>query len=186
MNLQRASRTLSYLLRHSTDPLYIDLNGGWAETSVIIAALGKKYPGFSPEHLARIVAEDEKGRYSFDPEGRRIRANQGHSIPGVVIEMETPEPPEFLYHGTARRFLPSILSKGLLPMSRQYVHISPDPETARKVGRRHGEPVVLLVQARRFVQDGHTLMRSANGVWQAEYVPPEYLSLPEVSHETLD
>ena len=39
-------------------------------------------------------------------------------------------PPDVLYHGTARRFLESINENGLLPQSRQYVHLSQDNETA--------------------------------------------------------
>ncbi|MBQ9165994.1 MAG: RNA 2'-phosphotransferase [Oscillospiraceae bacterium] len=175
---ERASKTLSYLLRHSRD--FIDLNGGWADTDVIVEALSRKYPGFSQADLEDIVATDQKGRYCLDGTRRRIRANQGHSVPGVVIEMERPEPPEFLYHGTADRFLDSILAQGLRPMSRQFVHISPDVETALKVGRRHGMPVILRLRSKDFVRDGHVLMRSANGVWQAEFVPPEYLSVLEL------
>ena len=107
----------------------------------------------------------------------KIRANQGHSIPGVVIEMEAPEPPEFLYHGTATRFLDTIMKDGLKPMTRQFVHISPDYATAVKVGSRHGKPVVLKVRAKDFVADGNELYRSSNGVWQAKAVLPEYLTV---------
>ncbi len=175
MNKVKASRQLSFLLRHSPD--FISLQGGWAKVSKIIEALKKKYPEMNREVLDEIVAEDEKMRYSYDATGTKIRANQGHSVPGVVIEMEEPEPPEFLYHGTATRFLDSILEKGLLPMSRQYVHISRDEETAWKVGARHGKPVVLLIQARRFVAEGHTLLLAPNGVWLTSAVPPEYFTI---------
>lgn len=176
MNKEKASKKLSYLLRHCTNPLYIDLDGGWASVQEIVMVLERKFPGFTAETLAEIVAEDRKTRYSYDSTGTRIRANQGHSIPDVVIKMESPEPPEFLYHGTATRFLPAILEQGLRPMTRQYVHISPDLATAKVVGKRHGKPVVLRVDAKRFVADGHRLMRSANGIWQADFVPAEYLS----------
>ena len=91
--------------------------------------------------------------------------------------MEAPEPPEFLYHGTATRFLDTIMKDGLKPMTRQFVHISPDYETAVKVGGRHGKPVVLKIRAKDFVDDGNELYRSSNGVWQAKAVPPEYLTV---------
>lgn len=177
VNLTRISKKLSFLLRHCTDPLLVSLDGGWADVDAVIRVLRTKWPSFGRRELEQIVAEDEKGRYSFDPAGKRIRANQGHSIPGVRVEMERIAPPEVLYHGTARRFVSQILTQGLRPMSRQYVHLSPDIPTALKVGRRHGNPVVLEVDAGRFAADGHTLLRSANGVWQAETVPPEYLRL---------
>ena len=181
MNMNKISKRLSWLLRHCQEPLYIDPQGGWAPVETILQALSKKNRTVDRQMLETIVATDEKGRYSFDASGDRIRANQGHSIPGVIIEMEKPVPPEYLYHGTAGDFLPSIMEKGLLPMSRQYVHISPDYETAVRVGTRHGRnhggTAILEFAAGDFVRDGHDLWISANGVWQAKIVPPQYLQV---------
>lgn len=177
MNKMEQSRTLAFLLRHSDR--YIDLDGGWAPVDVILARLAEQFPGFSRTDLEEIVARDAKGRYAFDGAGERIRANQGHSVSGVVIEMEQPQPPELLYHGTSQRFLGAILREGLRPMERQFVHLSGDEKTAKTVGGRHGSPVVLAVEAGRFVRDGQILKRSANGVWQAKYIPPDYLHLLE-------
>lgn len=171
-NLEKASKRLSYFLRHCQDPLYIDLDGGWASVCQMLQLLH-----LTQAELDEIVDTDAKGRYSYDSSGNWIRANQGHSIPGVELEMQRPEPPEFLYHGTATRFLDAILMEGLKPMSRQWVHISPDYDTAVNVGKRHGKPVVLQFRARAFVADGYNLFRSANGVWQAAVVPPEYLEI---------
>jgi putative RNA 2'-phosphotransferase len=109
MELTKISKKMSYMLRHSTDPLYIALNGGWADVNTIIKALKERYPEVTRSVVEQIVAQDEKGRYSFNDKKTKIRANQGHSIPDVVIEMEQPEPPEHLYHGTATRFLDSIM-----------------------------------------------------------------------------
>jgi len=180
MELTKISKKLSYVLRHSTEPLYIDLNGGWADVNIITKALKERFPQVSRAIMDEIVANDEKGRYSFNADRTKIRANQGHSIPGVIIEMEQPEPPEYLYHGTATRFLDSIMRNGLIPMSRQYVHISPDFETAVKVGKRHGKPVIFVIDAKRFVADGNELYLSANGVWQAKQVPSEYFTIKYV------
>lgn len=176
MHLNKLSKKMSYLLRHSVEPRYVD-ECGWANVEDIIKELRKREPDFTLGTLEQIVAEDEKGRYSFDDSHTRIRANQGHSIPNIQVEMSKPEPPELLYHGTATRFLDSIMSEGLKPMSRQFVHISPDYETAVKVGSRHGKPVVLEFKAKDFVDDGNELFLSANGVWQAKFVPTKYLSV---------
>ena len=177
MNLEKISVQLSYMLRHSREPLYITLEGGWACVDTVIHALRQRHSCVDRQILDRIVAADRKGRYSYDETGTRIRANQGHSIPNVRVEMESPEPPEFLYHGTATRFLPTILKEGLKPMTRQFVHISSNYETAVAVGKRHGDPVVLVIRAADFVADGHELFLSANGVWQTKAVPPEYLTV---------
>ena len=55
----RASKKLSYLLRHSQDPLYISLEGGWAKVEAILDTLQ-----ISQTQLEQIVAEDEKGNVS--------------------------------------------------------------------------------------------------------------------------
>ena len=174
LNLEKVSVRLAWLLRHCREPLYVSEEGGWAEVEVILEALRKQYPEVNREILERIVAMDKKQRYAFDETGRRIRASQGHSIPGVRLQMAAPPPPEYLYHGTAERFLPAILAEGLKPMTRQMVHLSAVYETAVAVGSRHGKPVVLTVRAADFVADGHELYLSDNGVWQAVAVPPEY------------
>lgn len=177
MNLTRISRTLSFMLRHSTSPQYVRADGGWAKVTDILTALRKRYPDVDREVLDAIVAQDEKGRYSYSPDGTMIRANQGHSIPNVVVEMEAvADPPALLYHGTSTRAIGSILHEGLTPQHRHFVHISNDRETAVKTGRRHGKPVVLTIDAKRFVADGNELYLSSNGVWQAKHVPPEYFT----------
>lgn len=168
----KASKKLSFLLRHCQEPLYIDLQGGWADVRTILEVLQ-----IDRTALEEIVTEDEKGRYSFDDTGTKVRANQGHSIPDVMVEMERPEAPELLYHGTATRFLDAIMREGLKPMTRQFVHLSSDFATAVKVGSRHGKPVVLVIRAKEFSDDGHSLFRAANGVWQAETVAPHYFTV---------
>lgn len=171
-SLTKASKNLAFYLRHCVKPRYIDLDGGWASVDTMLQLLN-----LTREELDQIVATDAKGRYSYDESGTRIRANQGHSVPGVELKMECPEPPEYLYHGTATRFLDAILKDGLKAMNRQWVHISQDVATAVMVGKRHGKPVVLQIRARDFVRDGHELFRSDNGVWQARAVPPAYFTV---------
>ena len=178
MNLEKASVYLAFLLRHCREPVWVDRNGGWAEVDTILTVLGGRFPGIDRKALEQIVATDKKGRYSFDDSATRIRANQGHSIPGVVVEMASPEPPEVLFHGTSDRFLANILREGLSPMSRQFVHLSADLSTAIAVGRRHGgRTVVLRVSAGKLKDAGYALLLSANGVWQTKAVPPEFLAV---------
>ena len=59
---------------------------------------------------------------------------------------------------------------------RAYVHLSADKDTAGKVGRRHGAPVVYTVQAGKMSADGYLFYRSVNGVWLTKEVPTEYLA----------
>ena len=166
------SKKLSFLLRHCKEPLYINLNGGWANVDTVLEVLS-----IERDFLEQIVLGDSKGRFSFNEVGDKIRANQGHSIKGVVIENSETEPPEILFHGTATRFLENIMREGLKPMGRNYVHLSKDVETAIKVGSRHGEPIVLVVNAKKFIADGNKLYLSPNGIWQVKLVPVQYLEI---------
>ncbi|QEG39350.1 RNA 2'-phosphotransferase [Roseimaritima ulvae] len=58
------------------------------------------------------------------------------------------------------------------------VHLSPDEETATKVGSRRGQPIVLCVAAETMHRDGHQFYLSANGVWLVDAVPAAYLTFP--------
>ncbi|CAM5405640.1 RNA 2'-phosphotransferase [Streptomyces tanashiensis] len=63
-------------------------------------------------------------------------------------------------------------------MARHHVHLSPDRETATRVGARRGRPVVLSVDAGAMRRAGHVFHVSANGVWLTDAVPPEFLRFP--------
>lgn len=173
----RISKTMSYALRHHPEKFDLIMDDhGWVETAQLLKGLQKKFPHLKQADMDEVVARNDKHRFSYDADHPRIRANQGHSIP-VDVEMEEKEPPEVLYHGTGQKSVPAILKEGLKPMSRLFVHLSKDPETARKTGLRHGHPVVFLVEAGQMHRDGYSFQISANGVWQTAQVPPQYLHI---------
>lgn len=171
----RISKYMSYLLRHHPEdgPIQLD-HHGWSDVDELMQAIARKYGTFRRKDLERIVADDEKQRYSFNADETKIRANQGHSVP-VDVDLTRAEPPAVLYHGTAAKSVPAILAEGLKPMGRLYVHLSLNAEQARKVGQRHGRPVVFLVYAGQMHEDGYPFYLSANHIWLTEKVPAEYL-----------
>lgn len=126
------------------------------------------------EILEEIVRTDEKQRYSFNDDKTLIRANQGHSIL-IDVELEAIEPPMELWHGTGEKYVDSIDRQGLIPKSRLYVHLSKDIDTAIKVGRRHGRPVLYLVKSGDMHQDGYQFFQSKNGVSLTKEVSVKYL-----------
>lgn len=173
--LERLSKFVSLILRHRPEVIGITLDEhGWANVDELIAGIGKTEE-FDMALLEEIVATDEKQRYSFSADKTLIRANQGHSIP-VDVELEKKVPPEVLFHGTGEKSVSSIKEKGLLPMERLYVHLSKDTETAIKVGKRHGRPVVFRVDTGQMHKDGYEFYQSVNGVWLTKEVPSKYLS----------
>ena len=174
MSLERTSRYMSLILRHKPEVIGIQLDEhGWANVEELIAGIAKTQE-FNRDILELIVRTDEKQRYSFNEDGTLIRANQGHSIP-VDVELKEMPPPETLGHGTGEKYVASIDQQGLNPRTRLYVHLSKDRETAKKVGQRHGKPVLYLVKAEEMYNDGYRFYRSENGVWLTKEVPVKYL-----------
>lgn len=174
MSDRDTSKFISLILRHKPETIGINLDEyGWANVDDLIIGVNKTHP-LDMVGLERIVAEDEKQRYSFNDDKTLIRANQGHSIP-VDVELEKVEPPEILYHGTGEKFVASIDEQGLIPKSRLYVHLSDDEDTARKVGQRHGKPVIYTVKSGEMYRAGIVFYRSVNGVWLTKAVPVKYL-----------
>ncbi|SFJ54887.1 RNA 2'-phosphotransferase [Thermoflavimicrobium dichotomicum] len=171
----RQSKFLSKVLRHTPEKIGIRLDkNGWVGVEELLDACRKHGVLLDRETLVRIVETNDKQRFAFSEDGQKIRANQGHSVP-IDLNLEPIEPPERLYHGTADRFFPSIRKKGLIKGNRHHVHLSKNPITARQVGKRHGNPVILQVLAREMYQDGYTFFKSANGIWLTEFVPVCYL-----------
>ncbi len=173
--LTRISKFLSLVLRHEPAKAGLTLDtAGWVEVDALLRGCAEAGRPFSRQDLERVVAENDKKRFAFSEDGRRIRANQGHSVEVELAYTATP-PPELLYHGTADRFIDSIQREGLRKAQRHHVHLSADRRVAIEVGRRHGRPVVLVVAAGAMHRTGHTFFISANGVWLTDHVPPAFL-----------
>jgi putative RNA 2'-phosphotransferase len=174
--LSEVSKFLSYVLRHQPDAIGIALDlEGWTEISVLIAAAGNNGKQLDRDLILAVVATSDKKRFAISEDGLRIRAVQGHSTACVDISYVVKVPPELLYHGTATRFMESIRKEGLLPGSRQYVHLSQDEHTALAVGQRYGKPVVLKIKALLMHEQGFKFYQVENGVWLTPTVPHEFL-----------
>jgi len=175
--LIRISKYLSKHLRHQPESIGLQLEpDGWVAVEQLLAACERNRMPITRAQLDQVVAENSKQRFSFDETGTRIRANQGHSV-DVDLELPPVIPPDVLYHGTGHQTADAIRREGLVKGRRQHVHLSADVETAVNVGARHGKPTVFVVDARAMHDAGHTFWCSANGVWLADSVPPEFLSL---------
>ncbi len=174
--MQKLSIFISLILRHKPEVIGITLNEhGWADVAALLEGINQSGKHtINMEILEEIVRTDNKQRYSFNDDKTLIRANQGHSIP-VDVELDETEPPEFLYHGTGVRFVPSIREQGLVHGKRLYVHLSKDIETAVTVGKRHGVPHIFRVQTGEMQRQGYAFYLSKNGVWLTKHVPPQFL-----------
>lgn len=171
----RRSKLLSLVLRHRPELIGITLDeAGWTNVVDLLEALRRYGEPLSKQDLETIVSTSDKQRFAFDATWSRIRANQGHSLP-VDLGLAAVEPPAILFHGTARRFEKSIRRQGLLKGKRHHVHLHANPEAASISGKRHGECVVLSIDAGAMRRDGFRFYVTENHVWLTELVPPKYI-----------
>ena len=171
------SREVSYALRHAPGEYGLALDeGGWASLDGLVRALRGRpgYAGLTADDVADMVRGGDKPRHEI--RGGLIRALYGHSTP-ADLDLEPAQPPATLYHGTARRFLPSIFESGLKPGSRQFVHLAEDEQTALEVGRRRdAAPALLRVDTAAAAAAGIAFYHGGGGTWLADGIPPHCLS----------
>ncbi|MEZ4629495.1 MAG: RNA 2'-phosphotransferase [Deinococcales bacterium] len=169
------SKFLSLILRHKPEEIGLQLDQeGWANIQDLIVLANKKGDLLSEDLIREIVETNDKKRFTISSDGKFIKANQGHSIQ-VDLGLVAIEPPKVLFHGTASRFVESIIASGLSKRNRHHVHLSTNVETAKAVGRRYGSPVVLVINSAKMFLDGHTFYKSDNDVWLTEEVPSRYI-----------
>lgn len=172
----KISKFLSYVLRHKPDSIGLQLDPyGWLLIDDIIVNSQTEII-LSNEIIKKTVSSNKKKRFTISNDGKYIRANQGHSIK-VDLQLIPQIPPDILYHGTATRFLDSILKEGLKAGQRQYVHLSSDIETAKEVGSRYGKLVILTIDSKKMHQDGYQFFISDNHVWLTEQVNSKFLEV---------
>lgn len=164
-------KQLSFLLRHDSEAFSNGLidKHGWRKVSELV-----KDHKYTKDLLDDIVKTNNKQRYEYNEDETLIRARQGHSIK-VDVNLSEITPPDILYHGTATRFLDSILEKGIVKGNRLHVHLSKDEETATTVGARHGKPYVLKIDAKKMYEDGIKFYLSNNNVWLTDFVDVKYI-----------
>ena len=165
------SRYVSYLLRHNPQDLDMD-EEGFVELDELVSKVRRRFPEADRKLLTEIVNQSERKRFKLA--GEKIRALYGHTVP-VHVKFIEDKQIEWLYHGTTPQAACQILEKGLQPMSRRWVHLSPTEETAREVGkRRTSNPVVLMIDASEARNRGIRFYRATYKVYVCKYVPAKY------------
>ena len=179
MNYEKLSKELSYMLRHVPWEYELELDEeGWVDVDLVLDALSKGgFNDISVTDLMLVIDQSDKRRHEM--RDSKVRALYGHTTPNVirkdVVKLEQP-----LYHGTPSEATSIILETGLLPMQRQYVHLSIDVETAIIVGKRKAkEPVLLEIDIIKAQENGVVFYKGNEKVYLADSVGAEYIRVVE-------
>lgn len=169
---QKISKFISLILRHKPEVIGVTLdNNGWCNTEELLNGCR-----ITIDELINIVENDSKTRYAFNEDKSKIRANQGHSI-NVDLNLKSIKPPDVLYHGTSTKYINKILLEGIKKITRKHVHLSDNLETAKSVGERHGNPVILSIDSKSMYNDGYKFYLSENKVWLCDYISTKYIKI---------
>ncbi len=166
---------MSYLLRHNPENLNIDRHG-FVDVDQLLVKLRKRFP-ISKDLVFEVVEESDRRR--FEIVGNKIRALYGHTIP-IQLEFEEDRTIRVLYHGTTSEAAAKILTEGLKPMKRRWVHLSPTIGIAIEVGmRRTKNPVILKIDVEAARKCGLIFYKATDKVYVCGAILPRYIVLRE-------
>lgn len=171
----RVSKLLSLMLRHRPEEFGVQVDGyGFADFDAVISALKNQDADIEAGDVEALVYRAPKKR--FEIVDGRIRARYGHSF-AMELGTEPVEPPEHLYKGASVSEVEDILTRGLKPIDRQYVHLSFGADVARRLaGYRRGPGAVIRVEARKAAADGIQFFDCGPTILSRE-IPPGFLSV---------
>lgn len=184
INHPRLSKTISHALRHEPEKYSLVLDSqGWIEVDKLLRALAKtnnEWQNLTASDLEKTIEVSAKKR--FEIKGGKIKALYGHSLE-KNIEMIEFEPPEVLYHSTNREVLDKVLSEGLKPMQRQYVHLSTSLELTREAAKRRSNNIVdLKIDTKTAYKNGvkfYKVSQDNEIIWLVKEISNQFLSIYE-------
>ena len=179
MNYTRLSKEIAFALRHNPGQYGLELDcEGFVAVDELLSAINNEHKydrTITEDDITHILEISDKQR--FDVQNGYIRAYYGHTVTGQ-IQKEAAVPPPVLYHGTPRKAYEMINEQGLLPMTRQYVHLSADIDYAIRVGRRRDpSPVILRIDTVAAAKKGIVFYIGNDKIWLCDRIPPEFFTI---------
>ena len=167
--MTKDSKKLSYILRHHPEEFNCKIDSfGWVLVQDIL-----DNTSFTMDYLKEIV--NEETRYTFNDDFSKIKAFHGHSVKGVIYTNEV-VPPLVLYHGTSEENFEKIKeSKMIKGMSRVLVHLSETKGQAKRIGKRHGKALILVIDCEQMTKDGIKFYKSEDGVFLTNDFSTDYI-----------
>jgi len=170
----RLSKTLSWLLRHGATSEGLPMRpDGYVNVIHLLANPKVKSQSLDLAGLQEIVKADSKQRYDLmeDAEGGWwIRANQGHSIKTIKLDLKpilsvADIPTGVAVHGTTRKAWELISKEGLSKMKRNHIHLAQGvPGNNVISGMRNSSQILIWVDVQKAINAGIKFHFSDNGV----------------------
>jgi putative RNA 2'-phosphotransferase len=113
--------------------------------------------------------------------GNTIRSrNREHLKERFFLE----HPPKILYTAIRRKAYPATLEKGIHPMGRHHVILSPKKEMAQRIGKRiDRQPILLTVNTAAAIQYGSLFFQSGDRLFLSKYIAPGCFTGPPLPKE---
>ncbi|KAJ1552001.1 tRNA 2'-phosphotransferase 1, partial [Cladochytrium tenue] len=165
---ERLSKALSWLLRHAARDEGVPVrDDGFVCVRDVLAH--PRFRGYSLADVRAVVRDNDKQRFHLapldgdegadddDPGSWMIRANQGHSMASVEVDLqEILDPAEIpvVLHGTERHKLAAIMATGLCRMRRNHIHFAVGRPGASGVisGMRRACDTIIVIDVARAMQ----------------------------------
>lgn len=187
----RLSKSMIYALRHGASQMGLQMGtDGFLFVEDLLAH--PQFHSYSLEDVERVVATNDKQRFKLctHPEDGRlqIRANQGHSVQVVDLELKpvmagSPDCPAEAVHGSYLRNWSSIQQQGLSRMKRTHIHLARGlpGEDGIISGMRKDCDLAVFIDVPKALADGIKFFWSENDVLLTEgdaegKIQPKYFS----------
>ena len=172
------SKLMAKILRHKAMDYGISMDSeGYVFIDDLLQLACFKQFRTTKEDIHEAVANSDKQRFALTSDGLKVRANQGHSIDGVIDEhalleeltaarvAELTSGTGLVYHGTYLKALGFIEEEGLCRMARTHIHFATAYDGSSISGMRRNCEVVVAVDVVKAMEEGGLVFfRSDNGV----------------------
>ena len=176
IELDRASRKFTQILRHQIVEYNLPVTtGGYVKLNDILKLNLKVFTNITMNDINKIVETNEKKRLELTNINNEvyIRATQGHNkIVGKLInnadaleEITQDYPVQYIFHGTQKKYLKSILANGLNRMERKHIHFVENIESEKQIsGFKSISNYIICVDMKKCMGDGIKFYKSSNNV----------------------
>lgn len=176
-------RLISYILGHRPDEFgLIPDRDGFVTYKELLWAIHEE-PGWGyvkKSHINEVLLG--KDRDLFQPEDNRIRALDRRWI----LDLESPSQslPKILFIAVRRRAHAHVMEKGLSLIGDKFIVLSPDRNTAIRIGRRRDQNPVLLEVMASAAQERGISFYSFGNLFLTDEVPVKFIYGPPISPES--